>query len=131
MLDKIKQLIDVLHEKKNLVLRFREPAACVFCSPQDALQRYHAAYKKSNRFVVEEPKKIKNLVILEEKDIISGKCPECGAERVKERFQLEKLYWTTCSKCRTKQLSTVEGKCPLCDEDAKKAKAKFIKEHGG
>lgn len=131
MIDKIRAMLDKLYSEKNLILRFREPAACVFCTPRDSIEKYHAAFAKSKRFVVEDPKQIKNLTLLEDRDLISGKCPKCGAERIKEKFQLEKIYWVTCHQCHNKSLSFMENICPICSEISKEAKAKFIKEHGG
>lgn len=131
MIDKIRKLLDELHAKQNLILRLRKPPACIFCSSDDALSKYNSAYAKSGRFVVEDVSVINDLIIMENKDLISTRCGECGAERVKEKFQLEKFYWVTCGSCNTKQISPVEDMCPLCDDMAKVAKAEFFKKNGG
>lgn len=131
MIDKIFEKIEELRQKNNLVLRVREPPACVFCSAPRSINKYEAAYAKSNKFVVSDASEIDNLVLLERIDEITFKCPECGAERVPTKYLNVPMWWVTCTKCNDKQLSLVDGKCPTCDHESKQAKESFIKNNGG
>lgn len=130
-MDKIKKLFADKLSKKELIKRVRVPECCIFCSNQLSQDLYNAALAKSGRYLVDDSSKIENLVIMEERDLISMECPQCKAVTVKQRYLYHPelvLYWTDppCPKCNQKLLTAIEHTCPQCNSNAKKATEEMI-----
>lgn len=92
---------------------FREPKCCLFCSNKKAVDEYEAKLENSGNYVVENPSKIKNLVLMDRMDELTWKCKSCGAVRPIETEKA--LWWVTCLRCNKKQLSYKKDKCPTCE----------------
>lgn len=122
-------LLAKLKSGGNLGRRARNPPTCVLCTSNKAINEYEAVYNKTNKFVIEDPSKIKGLVVMAVKNKLIHKCPDCGGERVNDKYTYNTaVWWVQCGKCNNRSLSLIEDKCPICDKDSKEALDNFLRE---
>ena len=118
-MSELDMIIAKLRSGGNLGSKVRNPKACLLCSAPKAIAEYEAIYLKTGRWVVDNIKKIKNLTVMDRKNIITYSCPDCGAERPDEALGYKyEFHWVTCKRCNSKHLSPVLDKCINCDEEA-------------
>lgn len=97
--------------------RFREPKVCMGCSTDTAVKEYEGVI--NGNYVVKDPKKIKDLIVMVRQDEFSWICKKCARGRAVETTIA--LWWIWCNE-HGKCVSPDNKICPYCESKDKSIK---------